>query len=176
MSRIKAAISVLLFAWQAGALAVTFEQLAQKNARLIELKADLALAKAETELADARNKGQASATANVEKVPAIQVLPKTPPAPAPTPVPKAVPQEEVAEAKALVLMSIHGKMGSLVADFQYGDTTLSRRVGDRIQDNWQIVRIAFPGVVMKRTVDGKEQCRVMTMGGVAPTPTACQGG
>jgi len=161
MSKTKLFLAALAMAMGANASAVTFAELAEKNSRYLALKADLAIAKTETELAEQkRAKAGVSATAGGAPVPAIQQG-----AAAPGTAQKVA--APVPQAPEIFLNAIHGAEHSLEADFQKQTSAISRRRGDTIFDGWQIESIAYPRVkVVKRAIGKKQKdvCKTVSIG------------
>lgn len=162
MSKTKLFLAALAMAIGAKASALTFGELAEKNARFLSLKADLAIAKTEAELAEQkRAKSGISATAGGAPVPAIQQGT----APALGTAPKAA--TPAPQAPEIFLNAIHGAEHSLEADFQKQSSAISRRRGDTIFDGWQLESIAYPRVkVVKRAVGKKQKdaCKSVSIG------------
>lgn len=170
MSRTELLAGLLLAGCCSAAAAMTFDQLAEKNARFIELKVDLAIAKAESDLADQRNRAQGATLAG--KVPAIEILSAKGGVPVPLAPPAAVrlaPAEKPAPVPGadIFLNSVHGKAGRYAADFQHNGTALSRRVGEIIFDGWQVSAIAYPEVTLVKRAAApaqKDSCKRLTIG------------
>jgi hypothetical protein len=153
MSKIKSAVTLLLVAFQLNAAqAVTFAQLAEKNARYVELKADLAIAKAEAEIADQKAKASGGGGAFV---PPIQVSQAA--ASKPAPVPAVKPVEAAPERPEIYLNAIHGSGANLAADFQRQNQALSRGKGEYLFDGWQVKSIAYPEVVVVKPASSKKE-------------------
>lgn len=151
-------------AWCANSSAVTFTQLADKNARIIELKSDLAIAKAEAELAEQKRNAQGPVFgAGGANVPAIQVNGALA-AKAAAPSQKA---PEPAPEKDIFLNAIHGSAANLEADFQRQGEAISRKKGEYVFDVWVISSIGYPRVtLLKRAANKKEKdvCKSVAVG------------
>lgn len=169
MLKIKFAIIAVLFA--ANSHAVTFEELAAKNAEYAGLKADLAIAKARADIEEQKNKAQAASKGllglNGDPVPAIRT---TGIAPAPSKPVEASPDKEI------FLNAMHGSAASMIADWQRGSQVLGRRAGETTFDGWEVVSVAYPEVVVRKAASGKKDkaaCKRVMIGASISTSRNC---
>ncbi len=170
MSKIKHALVVLILGVAGGsAAAVTFAELAEKNARLLSAKADTAVAKAQNELLleQARAKSGTAFGAGGAPVPAIQQGADGP---------KAEAAAKKPAAPEIFLNAIHGPVGNLSADFQRADVPISREAGELLFDGWQLVSVTYPKVkVIKQATAKKEKevCKIVSIGASFVNSPAC---
>jgi hypothetical protein len=168
MSKIKYALASLLLSIVGSTGAVTFAELAEKNARLLTAKADAAVLKAQGELVaeQARSRpgvGLGSGGANVPAIQQGEDGPKIVAAPK-----KPVPPD-------IFLNAVHGPVGNLSADFQRGDIAVSRKTGETLYDGWQVLSIAALKVTVVKRASSKKQkdvCKIVVIGAaIASAPT-----
>lgn len=170
MSKIKYVLALLLLSVAGPSWAVTFAELAEKNARLLAAKADAAVAKAQGELLaeQARAKSGTGLGTGGADVPAIQQgadgpkLDAHPKKPAPP---------------DIFLNAIHGPVGNLSADFQRGNIPTSRKPGEALFDGWQVVSITDSKVTVVKRASTKKQkdvCKSVMIGAAIASAPTCQ--
>lgn len=172
MSKTKVLVATAVAAvMMANASAVTFAELAEKNTRYLALKTDIAIAKAEAELAEQKRAKLGTPIAGAgANVPAIEQGKPGGPSRAPAAPPVAPPEAEI------YLNAIHGAEGNLEADFQRQMLAISRKRGEPIFDGWQVTSIAYPRVqVTKRAATAKQKdiCKSVPIGSSIAAAPAC---
>jgi len=170
MSKIRYVLALLLLSLTGSSSAVTFAELAEKNARLLVAKADTAVAKAQGELLaeQARAKSGIGLGTGGANVPAIQQGAEGAKLDAP---PKKPARPDI------FLNAIHGPVGNLSADFQQGDIPTSRKPGQTLFDGWEVVSISDSKVTVVKRASMKKQkdvCKSVVIGAAIASAPMCQ--
>ena len=113
------------------AYAVTIEDLAEKNNKLIELDQEIALAEKSRKLMELKNGLVAAETIALPKI--------------------AAPKPE----ESIQVLSVHGVPGNPIVDVQYGDLFLQKKIGESLPDGWEITAVARATVTFTRKITGK---------------------
>lgn len=170
MSKIRYVLALLLLSLTGPSWAVTFAELAEKNARLLVAKADAAVAKAQGELLaeQARAKSGIGLGTGGANVPAIQQGAEGAKLDAP---PRKPARPDI------FLNAIHGPVGNLSADFQQGDIPTSRKPGQTVFDGWEVVSISDSKVTVVKRASTKKQkdvCKSVVIGAAIASAPMCQ--
>jgi len=120
--------------------AVTIEDIAAKNNKLIELDQEIAIAEKNKKLAELKN-------SFVQ--PEIVALPKIT---APTALTALT---ALRHDENIGVIAVHGTPADPVVDVQVGDTVLQKKLGDATPDGWQIVQIDRDSVTFRKKMPRK---------------------
>lgn len=119
--------------------AITIEEMAEKNNKILELDQDIAIAEKLKKLAQL--KGESMQPETVQ-------LPKTPP---------------TRREEYLSVLSVHGSPADPIVDVQYGDRLLQKRRGEALPDGWQITAIGHSTVTFQK----KDAVKTVSIGALA---------
>jgi len=106
--------------------ALTIEDIAVKNNKIIELDQEIAIAEKSKKLADIKSSSMQPETI---------VLPR----------PAAIRRDQT-----MAVISVHGASASPVVDVQYGDLVFQKKLGDVMPDGWQIAAIGSDSVTFRK--------------------------
>ena len=132
--------------------AVTIDEIAARNNKIIELDQEIAIAEKNKRLTEIR-----SSVLQPETI----ALPRT---------------AAARRNESLAVLSVHGVPGNPIVDIQYGETVLQKKLGEATPDGWQISVIAHDSVTFRRKV-GRKPDLIKTLGiGFGSKPDASHAG
>lgn len=138
-------INVLMIGWMLlfsiNSMAITIDEMAEKNNKIIELDQDIAIAERTKKLAQLKNES---------------IQPET------ITLPKAV---LTRRDESISVLSVHGAPTDPVVDVQFGDHLLYKRRGDVLPDGSQITAIGHNSVTFNKK--GVDKTVSIGHGGVA---------
>jgi hypothetical protein len=149
MRKINFALFGLVMVCSMSANAITLEEMAEKNNKIMELDQEIAIAEKNKKLAEIKN--------SVAQ-PDLLVLPKV----------AAIKREE-----SMQVLSVHGSPANPIVDVQYGDTLLQKQRGDAMPNGWRITTVGENSVTFtKRSAKKPDLIKTMGIGHQAiPIPT-----
>jgi len=137
-------ICSLLTACSIDANAITIDELAERNNKLIELDQEIALAEKSRKLLDLKNGFTQTDTITLPK----PVTPK--------------PEE------SMQVLSVHGAPGNPVVDVQYGELFLQKKIGEAMPDGWEITSVEKTSVTFTKKVFKKnDEVKIVGIGHTA---------
>ncbi len=111
--------------------ALTIEDIAVKNNKIIELDQDIAIAEKYKKLAEIKNSSMQSETLALPRLAAMR------------------------RDQNMAVISVHGAPGNPVVDVQYGDTVFQKQIGDVMPDGWRISAIGTDSVTFRKKIKRK---------------------
>ena len=131
MRKTNITIGGLMIFFSVHANAITIEELAEKNNRLIELDQDIAIAEKNKKLMEIKSSSNQSDTIALPRV--------------------ARPKQE----ESMQVLAVHGVPGNPIVDVQYGNSLLQKKIGESLPDGWEIAAVANTSVTFSKKIANK---------------------